>query len=482
MYQDAVGGKHPTHTVIGHAVSRDFVHWAHMPVSIWHDRPWDWFAVFTGSASVIEGKPYLIYPGNVQGGFDLAMAIPADPADPLYTNWTKDRRPGYDVAANPIVSNTSDDPSTAWRTVHGEYRFLANGVGPQFKNAHGKPANSSHAPIFAAQNFTGSWRYVGDSPLLAGECGSLFPLPPLYSPADLNSNGTGVTNLPTHVHKRGCGPGTCVSWGARGDHMTLGTWTDGRSPSEAGTWTPFSAERTIDYGNLYAGKDMWDGAKQRRIFFGWATVQTSPQTLARVVTYHQQLQQLMFSPAPEYAELHQRALGHLGATTLESKALVPLGASSDGLQTADINVTYVRPKINATIGISILGEATVFVDFVAGASSVRVGIYDGSPKFPSPPTPPLTGSAPIRMDSLRLLPTDDTIAIRAFTDTSVLEVYWMDGRVAMTSPLKGQGTDVQVFSSTSGVGLMEATAQEMGSIWVSPHKVLDTPRLDASNG
>jgi beta-fructofuranosidase len=115
MYQDAVGGKHPTNTVIGHAVSRDFLHWSHMPVSVWHDHTWDAFAIYTGSATIAGGKPFLIYPGiDSTHTFNLAMAIPANHSDPFYTNWTKDKRVGFDVAANPIVRNTSDDPSTAW--------------------------------------------------------------------------------------------------------------------------------------------------------------------------------------------------------------------------------------------------------------------------------------------------------------------------------------------------------------------------------
>ena len=40
----------------GHAVSRDFVHWAHMPISIWNDRPYDEHAIYTGSATVVDGK------------------------------------------------------------------------------------------------------------------------------------------------------------------------------------------------------------------------------------------------------------------------------------------------------------------------------------------------------------------------------------------------------------------------------------------
>eukprot|EP01046_Picozoa_sp_COSAG06_P081318 COSAG06_NODE_28487_length_573_cov_1.021097_2_plen_49_part_01 len=37
------------------------------------------------------------------------------------------------------------------------------------------------------------------------------------------------------------------------------------------------------------GKDFEDTRNGgRRIFYGWATVETNPQTLARVVTYHPQ--------------------------------------------------------------------------------------------------------------------------------------------------------------------------------------------------
>jgi hypothetical protein len=180
------------------------------------------------------------------------MAVPANLSDPLLERWTKDKSPTVDIATNPLVTNTSDDPSTAWYSSKtNEWRFLANGVGPHFKDSEGNPSNSSFAPIFAAANFTGKWRYVGDSNMLAGECGSLFPLPGLYP-------GTSVVDvavLPTHVHKRGCGPGNCASWGARGDHMTLGTWTDGSTTDEPGTFLAAGPEKVIDQGQVYAGKE-----------------------------------------------------------------------------------------------------------------------------------------------------------------------------------------------------------------------------------
>ena len=43
----------------GHFVSKDFVHWAHMPISIWNDHPYDEHAIYTGSATVVDGKEEL---------------------------------------------------------------------------------------------------------------------------------------------------------------------------------------------------------------------------------------------------------------------------------------------------------------------------------------------------------------------------------------------------------------------------------------
>ena len=46
-----------------HAVSRDLIHWARMPVSLWNDRPYDNYAIFTGSATVVDGSVVQVFPG-----------------------------------------------------------------------------------------------------------------------------------------------------------------------------------------------------------------------------------------------------------------------------------------------------------------------------------------------------------------------------------------------------------------------------------
>lgn len=56
------------------------------------------------------------------------------------------------------------------------------------------------------------------------------------------------------------------------------------------------------------------------------------------------------------------------------------GSKTALLQAADINVTFARAKRNATLGISISGVATVFIDYTVSTPYARVGIYDGMPK------------------------------------------------------------------------------------------------------
>ena len=51
----------------GHAVSRDLVHWSHLPVALWNDQPFDSVAVYTGSATVVNGSVAIIYPGVCDG-------------------------------------------------------------------------------------------------------------------------------------------------------------------------------------------------------------------------------------------------------------------------------------------------------------------------------------------------------------------------------------------------------------------------------
>jgi sucrose-6-phosphate hydrolase SacC (GH32 family) len=48
----------------GHWVSKDFTKWAQLPVAIWNDQYYDNSAIYTGSTTIVDGKPVMMYPGK----------------------------------------------------------------------------------------------------------------------------------------------------------------------------------------------------------------------------------------------------------------------------------------------------------------------------------------------------------------------------------------------------------------------------------
>ena len=49
-------------------VSKDLLHWARLDVALWADQPYDSSDVFSGSATVVNGSVYIMYPGLFPGG------------------------------------------------------------------------------------------------------------------------------------------------------------------------------------------------------------------------------------------------------------------------------------------------------------------------------------------------------------------------------------------------------------------------------
>ena len=153
FYQDHMHlSNGPNGVVWAHVASRDLVHWARLPVALWNDRPFDHTAVYTGSATVVDGAVTIIYPGVCHGGdqhfctprssgYNLVKAVPADyETDPLLRNWTK---------VGVIRNDSAKDPSTAWQTPDGEWRIVTGGT------------DQDHAPhVYASMDFK-DWYEIG---------------------------------------------------------------------------------------------------------------------------------------------------------------------------------------------------------------------------------------------------------------------------------------------------------------------------------
>lgn len=461
----------------GHFVSKDFVHWAAMPVAIWNgfqvspfkNTSYDNIAIFTGSGVIIDGAgpggrgPGIvqIYPGlcskkywpKCRTGTLLAQAVPADYAgDELLTNWSK---PSY----NPIMEDTQRDPSTPWKLPTGEWRLRT------YDSMYG---SASDADLLA-----GKWYKIGESPdFRTCECPSFYPLPGPTPGFEAQYIAAGKARaLPTHVHKTSCG----------GDWWQVGTYVAG-PPMSTGNfsatpgWEDLYKQKKIDAGKFYASKDneypIKGRAGKRRINWGWAVVPpASTQTLPREITFNAATRSLEQAPLAELVDLRSPAALAKTDLAIEAGKVLDLGLQPGVAKQSEVVATFELPATNATFGV-VLGKVDASDDNFTQRCVVDY-------------TPPLADQAPFHevvvqcnkvKDTLRLLPNEKHLNMRIFADATFLETYFQAGRVAMTVLLP--------LSDSSGVGLTSSapvrasvSVYPMKSIWVSPEDVRKQPRV-----
>ena len=517
FYQDHIGRAAPASAGFegpswGHGVSPDLVRWTHLPVALWNgEAAFDNHALFTGSATLVSSAtrgttPVLVFPGvcdlyppsgDVPGckyGYAFGSATPSNASDPFLVQWSK--------SAGPIVNNTFDDPSTAWETADGgELRWIAN-CGDGTVGDCGPDPNRSLAPLYAATTTTVSdenpfatSRVVGFTNLAAGECPSLYPLPPL-------ANGTQPTaNMPSHVHKWGCEPYT--------DCAEVGWWREGKAKGETvGTWTGLNGNgqsgngyQAMDRGFSYASKDVAGAPGGQRISISWARLYPSQQgqqvngdvqTVARQVTYHPTLRQLLFYPLPALASLRGRVLGSVTGRQVTPDKKLTLGPFADGNQ-SDVLVRMRVPASPTTVYVSVpTAEVRIefYIDFpgttaAAAAAATSEGEGEGAP-WSEAEVGLLTADPYVSFkDSLRLLPGEDVVELRLLLDHTIAEVYWAGGRVVMTAPAPlTESTSVVVSTDTAGATLEVETADvwHVNSAWVGKEEVLSRRRFEGGGG
>ena len=99
------------------------------------------------------------------------------------------------------------------------------------------------------------------------------------------------------------------------------------------------------------------------------------------------------------------------------------------------------------------------------------------------------GQPALQTSALRIATFEKTVSIRTFVDSSFVESYFNNGRVAMTTscwqPTKDpfascdlKVAEAFVFASGAPVRLLSAKVWSVGSVWVSAETVRATPRID----
>ncbi len=459
----------------GHWVSKDFVHWAQLPVAIWNDKWYDNSAIYTGSTTIVDGKPVMMYPGKCndkgtsvdkrvcndgKGGFTYVLVVPENASDPLYQKWNKNGEVGGQAFRNPIINNTGDDPSTAWKTKDGEWRFIGNqGCEPEGGN-----------PLYGTRDWVTFYK-IGCTTLMAGDCPTFFPLPGLTPGSEhYVEHHVKDAPMPNRVHKSG---------GKGGDQTQVGVWTDGKpgptGTGTVGTWTltEGSVTQFLDKGKTHASKDFRDpNGNGRQIMWVWGTLESGIQTVPRDMTYHPGLKRIIYSPVAEMRQLRGDAIDEVKSKTI-TPTTPPVVVKAS--KTCDIELSFAVPTTASTIVVTFGKSTAVTIDYVPPPSTHS--LFHDENGIVVPAGPPWSVEVHLAQftDMLPMLPDDKEMTVEIFLDQHVAEVYFMGGRVAMTSDLVDLEDVKSIAIAVTGSGiatLSSATVYPMGDIHVPVASVL----------
>ncbi|CAK9173180.1 unnamed protein product [Ilex paraguariensis] len=251
--------------VWGHAVSRDLIHWRHLPIAMVCDHWYDINGVWTGSATILpDGQVVMLYTGSTNESVQVQnLAYPANLSDPFLIDWVK--YSGNPVLVPPPGIKIKDfrDPTTAWYRSDGTWRLTIGskvnktGISLVYETKDFKTYELLDGVLHGVPG-TGMWECVDFYPVSKIEANGL----------DTSDNGAGVK----HVVKASLDDD-------RNDYYALGTYDD-----TAVSWIPDDPKVDVgiglryDYGIFYASKTFYDEEKRRRVLWGWIKESDSEST------------------------------------------------------------------------------------------------------------------------------------------------------------------------------------------------------------
>ncbi|CAF4428899.1 unnamed protein product [Rotaria socialis] len=215
----------------GHFYSKDMVHWIGLPIAIAPEQPYDINGIWTGSTSVVDGVPIIIYTGiNETHAQVQCQARPANLTDPTLSKWIK-------WPSNPlIISPNGRDPSTSFQDDHNNY-YLIYGFGSD--------ELGGQAVLFTSRDFV-NWTYL--HPIHSNHYDTFWECPDIFN----------VSNrLVMKVSLRG-----------------QDFWAVGELDPIQKIFHPLAGDvgeytQLIDQGKFYASKSFYDPIHDQQVIVGW---------------------------------------------------------------------------------------------------------------------------------------------------------------------------------------------------------------------
>ncbi|TVU15057.1 hypothetical protein EJB05_38559, partial [Eragrostis curvula] len=484
----------------GHAVSRDLVHWLHLPLAMVPDRWYDANGVWSGSATLLpDGRIVMLYTGSTNESVQVQnLAEPADPSDPLLREWVKSDAANPVLVPPPGVGFTDfRDPTTAWRVPNDTAWRVA--IGSKDRDHAGL------AMVYRTEDFVSYDPQPALMHVVPGtgmwECVDFYPVA-ASGPAAAENFGLETSAAPgpgvKHVVKASLDDD-------KHDYYAIGTYDAGTD-----TWTPDDAENDVgiglryDYGKYYASKTFYDPIRRRRVLWGWvgetdseradilkgwASVQSIPRSVLLDTKTGSNLLQW---PVVEVETLRMRGKS-FDAIAVERGAVVPLDVrtatqldieavfevdASAVESVTEADVAYNCSTSGGAAGRGVLGPFGLLV-LADDDLSEQTAVYfymakgtDGSLKTSSKANDLVKrvyGSVVPVLDG-------ENLSVRILVDHSIVESFAQGGRTCITSrvyPTKAIYDSARVFLFNNATNI-HVTAKslkiwELNSAYIRPY-------------
>ncbi|MDM5330129.1 glycoside hydrolase family 32 protein [Neobacillus sp. CF12] len=434
----------------GHAVSKDLIHWEHLPIALYPD---ELGGIFSGSA-VVDWKNTTGFFENDQPGlvaiYTSAGTYP-DSDRPLQQQslaYSKDNgRTWVKFDGNPVLSdvNITDyrDPKVFWHEETNKWVMVL--------------ATGQTITIYTSLNLK-EWEFASEFGHTAGshdgvwECPDLFKLPvdggqeKWVMIVSIGDNGESAEGSRTQYFIGQFDGTTFVN---DHDNSTI-------------LW--------LDYGrDNYAGVSWSDSQDGRRIYLGWMSNwryanQVPSETWRGAMTLPRELFltttetgiRLFQKPVAEVSKIRKETESYPG-TKIDSENTVCVPVKNSPLE---ISIEF--EKVNSSqfgfiiqhsveektiIGYDVT-EEKLFVDRTLS------GDHSFSTSFPA------VQEASLKLDHQRL-------KLQLFLDASSIEVFANDGEIAITSLLfpSESAQEIMLFSNEGTTNVLELNVTELDSIW-----------------
>lgn len=438
------------HMSWGHAVSRDLVHWEHLPVAL-HDE--HGVMVFSGCCVVDwkntsgfgrDGHPPMIalYTGHGFGKQTQDIAFSNDRG----RTWTK-------YAGNPVIDIDNPDfrdPKVFWHAPTSRWVMVVS------------LAKQKRLQIYGSANLK-DWKLrsefgpAGERKAANWECPDLFELPIEGEP--------GKTRWVLEVDM---GNGSVA--GGSGGQYFIGNFDGEKFVCDH----PLDEVHWVDYGRDFYAPVSWSDIPQedgRRIWLGWmnnwetATVPTTPWRSAMSIPrtlalrrVHGRLQMVQH-PVRELQQIRGDLVG-LGSLKLDNETR-SLSDQISGLRTEIIAELAVASATASEVGIrvrvgddehTVIGydvkQQRLFVD------RTKSGDVDWHHAFAGRHVGPLK-------------PIDGKVKLRIFVDDSSVEVFGNDGEIVITDRIfpDDRSTGIEAYATDGTATLPRFDAWRLKSIW-----------------